>query len=54
MAELPTGAVTLLFNELEGSTRLGEDHPEAMGGAAARHDAILDEAIANAERSVAF
>ncbi|HXY91985.1 MAG TPA: adenylate/guanylate cyclase domain-containing protein, partial [Acidimicrobiia bacterium] len=46
MAELPSGTVTFLFTDLEGSTRLWEDHPEAMHGALARHDEILRAAIA--------
>src|SRR5678816_2906798 len=46
MAELPVGTVTFLFTDLEGSTRLWEEHPEAMKGALARHDSILDDTIA--------
>jgi len=42
---LPTGTVTLLFSDIEGSTRLWEAHPATMQGALARHDAILREAI---------
>src|SRR5579864_8099205 len=45
MAELPTGTVTFLFTDIEGSTRLWEQHPEAMQGALARHDALLRQAI---------
>ena len=45
MAGLPTGTVTFLFTDLEGSTRLWEEHPEAMRDALARHDAILRDAI---------
>ena len=30
MTELPTGTVTFLFMDLEGSTRLWEEHPEAI------------------------
>jgi class 3 adenylate cyclase len=45
MTELPSGMVTFVFTDLEGSTRLWEDHPDEMGGALARHDAILREAI---------
>jgi predicted ATPase/class 3 adenylate cyclase len=41
MAELPSGTVTFLFTDLEGSTRLWEEHPEAMQPALARHDEIL-------------
>ena len=42
---LPSGTVTFLFTDLEGSTRLWEDHPEAMKAALARHDDLLREAI---------
>jgi predicted ATPase/class 3 adenylate cyclase len=45
MAGLPTGTVTFLFTDLEGSTRLWEEHPEAMRDALGRHDAILREAV---------
>jgi predicted ATPase/class 3 adenylate cyclase len=45
MAELPSGTVTFLFTDLEGSTRLWEDHPEEMRAALARHDAILRDAV---------
>ena len=45
MAELPTGTVTFLFTDLEASTRLWEEHPEAMHAAMARHDEILRGAI---------
>ncbi len=41
MAELPTGTVTFLFTDIEGSTRLWEDHQDAMKDALARHDTIL-------------
>jgi predicted ATPase/class 3 adenylate cyclase len=46
MVLLPTGTVTFLFTDLEGSTRLWEEHPDAMQGAMARHDEILREVIA--------
>ncbi|HXY94961.1 MAG TPA: adenylate/guanylate cyclase domain-containing protein, partial [Acidimicrobiia bacterium] len=46
MPELPTGTVTFLFTDLEGSTRLWQEHPEAMKPALARHDEILRDAIA--------
>jgi predicted ATPase/class 3 adenylate cyclase/Tfp pilus assembly protein PilF len=46
MAQLPTGTVTFLFTDIEGSTRLWEEHPMRMKAALARHDAILREAIA--------
>ena len=37
----PTGTVTFLFTDIEGSSRHWEQHPEAMKIALARHDAIL-------------
>ena len=45
MTALPTGTVTFLFTDLERSTRLWEEHPDAMQEALARHDAILRDAI---------
>jgi predicted ATPase/class 3 adenylate cyclase len=45
MSSLPTGTVTFLFTDIEGSTRLWQDEPQAMISANARHDAILREAI---------
>jgi class 3 adenylate cyclase len=45
MVELPTGTVTFLFTDLEGSTRLWEEHPDAMKTALARHDEILRASI---------
>ena len=45
MVEPPSGTVTFLFTDLEGSTRLWEDYPDAMRDALARHDEILREAI---------
>ena len=43
---LPTGELTFMFTDLEGSTRLWEEHPEAMKAALARHDDILRDVIA--------
>ena len=43
----PTGTVTFLFTDIEGSTKLWEQHPDAMRVALARHDAILRQAIAD-------
>ena len=42
---LPSGTVTFLFTDIEGSTRLWQENPEAMSVAHAQHDAILREAI---------
>lgn len=39
------GTITFLFTDVEGSTRLWEEHPEAMRDALRRHDVILRAAI---------
>jgi predicted ATPase/class 3 adenylate cyclase len=41
----PTGTVTLLMSDIEGSTRLWEEHPEEMAAALGRHDEMLRDAI---------
>jgi predicted ATPase/class 3 adenylate cyclase len=41
----PSGLVTLLFTDIEGSTRLWEDDPDTMTAALARHDEVLREHI---------
>ena len=41
----PTGTVTFLFTDIEGSTKLWERSPNAMQRALARHDEILKEAV---------
>jgi TolB-like protein/class 3 adenylate cyclase len=45
MIEFPTGTVTLLFTDIEGSTRLWEANASAMRAALARHDALLRHCI---------
>jgi predicted ATPase/class 3 adenylate cyclase len=45
MSNLPSGTVTFLFTDIEGSTVLWEKRPEAMKSALAAHDEILKEAI---------
>src|SRR4249919_1259758 len=45
VSELPTGTVTFLFTDLESSTRLWEQDPEAMREALAQHDALLNRAV---------
>jgi class 3 adenylate cyclase len=45
MAEWPSGTVTFLFTDLEGSTQRWQQYPAAMGPALARHDRLLREAI---------
>src|SRR6476661_6434956 len=45
MLSLPSGTVTLLFTDVEGSTRRWEEQPDAMRRAIGIHDDILREAI---------
>ena len=45
MADLPTGTLTFLFTDIEGSTRLWETQHTEMQAALARHDALLRHAI---------
>lgn len=45
VAELPSGTVTFLFTDLEGSTRRWEEQPEARRAALAAHDSLLREAV---------
>ena len=48
VAPRPSGTVTFLFTDIEGSTYLWEHTSEAMRRALARHDQIMAEAIAAA------
>src|SRR5579871_2619109 len=43
--DLPSGTITFLFTDIEGSTRLWEEQPDTMRLALARHDALLRAAI---------
>jgi predicted ATPase/class 3 adenylate cyclase len=45
MNHIPTGTVTFLFTDIEGSTKLWEAYPDAMKAALAHHDEILRTAI---------
>jgi len=45
MNALPSGTVTFLFTDIEGSTGLMQQHPEAMKAALVRHNALLQHAI---------
>src|SRR5574337_1113108 len=45
MTDRPTGTITFLFTDIEGSTKLWEHHREAMKLALERHDALLKQAI---------
>jgi predicted ATPase/class 3 adenylate cyclase len=53
VTDLPSGTVTFVFTDLEGSTRLWEQHPDARSEALARHDEIVRGAI-EAKRGVVF
>jgi predicted ATPase/class 3 adenylate cyclase/Tfp pilus assembly protein PilF len=43
---LPTGTLTFLFTDIEGSTQLWERHPDAAHAALARHDALIEGCVA--------
>ncbi len=45
MPTLPTGVITALFTDIQGSTRLWQSNPEAMHEAIARHHALLQNAV---------
>ncbi len=45
MNDLPRGTVTFLFTDIEGSTKLWQQFPDAMPAALARHHEILQRAI---------
>ena len=43
--ELPTGVVTFLFSDIQGSTRMLEEHRAVAGVAFARHHELVQDAI---------
>lgn len=45
MGDLPRGTVTFLFSDVEGSTRLLEEHGARTGVALARHHEIFEEVV---------
>src|SRR5215831_5884325 len=45
MADLPSGTVTFLFTDVEGSTRLLERHPETYRTAIGHHHTILGQVV---------
>ena len=53
MGTLPTGTVTFLFTDIEGSTKLAQAHPVAMHALLARHNEILKLAV-NANNGFVF
>jgi len=50
---LPSGTVTFLFTDIQGSTRLWAHNPQTMGPAIARHETIL-RAVITASGGVVF
>src|ERR687894_2645425 len=52
MPDLPTGTVTFLFTDIEGSTALWEQHPDAMRQALVRHDALVERIVAEHDGQV--
>src|SRR5262245_51168929 len=42
----PSGTVTFLFTDIEGSSSLWEQYPQAMPAALARHDSLLRQQVA--------
>ena len=42
---LPTGVVTFCLTDIEGSTALWEQHPDAMASALVRHDELIAQAV---------
>ncbi|UQX89519.1 adenylate/guanylate cyclase domain-containing protein [Jatrophihabitans telluris] len=47
-ARLPTGTVTFLFTDVAASTAMWEKAPVTMGAAMARHDELVESAVAQA------
>ena len=45
MSLLPSGTVTFLFTDIEGSTKLSQQHPDAMPVLLGRHNQILHQTI---------
>src|SRR5258708_25156216 len=45
MSTLPTGTITFLFSDIEGSSKKWEQHPDAMRVALAAHDKMLRTAF---------
>ncbi len=45
MASFPSGTVTFLFTDIEGSTRLAQQYPDKIIALLARHNEILTHSI---------
>ncbi len=52
MLTLPTGTVTFLFTDIEGSTVRWERHPEIMRLVVARHDGLMRQAMETHQGSI--
>lgn len=48
MSDYPTGTVTFLLTDVQGSTKLWEQYADQMSAAMTRHDAIIDESVTQA------
>ena len=54
MSQRPSGTITFLFTDIEGSTKLWENYPEAMKTSLALHDKLLRETIEKYDGYVSF
>ena len=45
MSSLPSGTITFLFTDIEGSTKLAQQYPDAMPALLARHHEILHQSV---------
>jgi len=52
MTDLPSGTLTFLFTDIEGSTRLWEEDPEQARLAMARHDRLIEQLVSEHHGSV--
>jgi hypothetical protein len=43
--QFPSGTVTFIFTDIEGSTKLVQEHPKEMPELLARHNAILNKPL---------
>jgi hypothetical protein len=53
MSALPTGTITFLVTDVEGSTCLWEEQPASMRVALTRHDALIERAVLSDRWAVA-
>jgi predicted ATPase/class 3 adenylate cyclase len=52
MPDLPSGTLTFLFSDVEGSTQLLERHGAAMGAALARHHVLFEAIVARHDGAI--